>query len=192
MAAELDQPTATRLARVADRDEITEVLALYCRGVDRCDVDTLRSAFHPDAIDDHGTFTGSAWEFAAWAVKGGARYWHSSHHSVHNVIIDWVEPDVAQVESYVIAFNRRADTPGAAPRPDWASDSSHGTVEVFAGRYVDRFERRDGAWKIAHRQAIRDVDTLVDRHRWGGQIPEGGRFPDDPLYRVIGTEGTAK
>jgi hypothetical protein len=52
---------------------------------------------------------------------------------------------------------------------------------VFAGRYLDRFERRDGHWKISHRRALRDVDTLVDRRRWAGKIPEGARFPDDPV-----------
>ena len=160
-----------RLARLADRAEITEVLARYCRGVDRCDEATLADVYHPDATDDHGTFTGPAREFAAWAVQGAREFWHSSHHSVHNVVIDWTGADSAEVESYVLAFNRR--------RGDGGTD---GPVEVFAGRYLDRFERRDGHWKISHRRALRDVDTLVDRRRWAGKIPEGARFPDDPVY----------
>src|SRR5690606_12311300 len=108
---------------------------------------------------------------AAWAVAGARQYWHSSHHSVHNVLVDWQGPDAAHVESYVLAFNRRAGGDGA--------------VEVFAGRYVDRFERRDGRWRIAHRKALRDVDTLVDRRGWAGKIPEGSRFPDDPVYHPV-------
>lgn len=173
MTAAGDDPTG-RLARLADRAEITEVLALYCRGVDRCDIDTLRSVYHPDAIDDHGTFRGNAHEFAEWAVQGGRTFWHASHHSVHNVIIEWVDVDTAHVESTVLGINRR--------RGD-AGDVGDGTIELFAGRYVDRFERRDGSWRIADRRALRDVDTLLERHRWAGRIPEGSRYPDDPVYR---------
>ena len=156
------------LARLADRVQIEEALARYCRGVDRCDEAALRSAYHDDATDDHGTFTGLAWEFAAWAVRGARRSWHSSHHTVHNVIVEWTGQDRAEVESYVLAFNRRA--------------GEGGPVEVFAGRYLDRFERRAGEWRIAQRVALRDVDTLLDHRGWAGRIPQGCRLPDDPLY----------
>jgi hypothetical protein len=161
--------TSDALARLADRVEIEEVLARYCRGVDRCDEATLAAVYHSDGTDDHGTFSGPGREFASWAVRGAAKVWHSSHHTVHNVIVDWVSDDVALVESCVLAFNRRSGEGGA--------------IEVFAGRYLDRFERRDGAWRIAHRKAVRDVDTLVERQGWAGKIPQGGRFPDDLLYR---------
>ncbi len=166
-------PTETALARLVDRVEIEEVLARYCRGVDRCDLDTLVDVYHEDAVDDHGTFVGNGREFAAWAVNGAAKVWHSSHHSVHNVLIDWVDADTAHVESYVLAFNRRSARPG---------DEDPKLVEIFAGRYVDRFERRDGVWRIAHRLALRDVDTLVDRKGWAGKITPGVRFPEDPVY----------
>jgi hypothetical protein len=158
------------VARLVDRAEIEDVLALYCRGVDRCDEATLAAVYHEDATDDHGTFVGPAREFATWAVRGAQQYWHSSHHSVHNVLVEWLGDDVAHVESYVLAFNRRAGDRDA--------------VEVFAGRYVDRFERREGVWRIAHRIARRDVDTLVGHQGWAGKIPEGARHPDDVLYRA--------
>ncbi len=173
---------SSRLARLADRAEIMEVLARYCRGVDRGDEATLAGVYHDDAIDDHGTFTGSGRDFAAWAVSGAAQVWHSSHHPVHNVMIDWVAADTARVESYVLGFNRRVDTPAAGP--DGPGTADGGPIELFAGRYIDRFERRDGVWRIAHRRALRDVDTLLDRRRWAGRIPEGGRYPDDPIYQA--------
>lgn len=160
------------LGRLADRVEIEEVLYRYCRGVDRCDEATLTACYHPDAIDDHGTFNGNGHSFARWATRGAAKSWQASHHSVHNLLVEWVDDDTAHVESYVIAFNQRN---GADDAP----------VEVFAGRYVDRFERRDGVWRIAHRRAIRDTDTLVDRRKWAGGIPRGGRFPDDVVYHPV-------
>lgn len=173
-----EQPTAAdpRLARLADRVEITEVLARYCRGVDRCDLETLTAVYHPDAIDDHGTFTGNADEFARWATRGAATSWQASHHTVHNVVIDWIDADTAAVECSVLGINQRRPAPPEARNPGVER------VELFAGRYLDRFERREGVWRIAHRRAIRDVDTLLDRRRWAGAIPAGGRFPDDPLY----------
>jgi hypothetical protein len=32
---------------------------------------------------------------------------------------------------------------------------------IAAGRYLDRFERRNGEWKIAHRQACYDWNSSV-------------------------------
>jgi hypothetical protein len=174
-----NEDASARLARLADRVEIMEVLARYCRGVDRCDEATLAGVYHPDALDDHGTFTGPAQEFAAWAVAGARTFWHSSHHTVHNVMIDWLDVDAARVESYVLGVNRRVDAPA-----EGSQGGGHGPIEVFAGRYLDRFERRDGVWKIADRRALRDVDTLLERRGWAGRIPEGGRHPDDPTYRT--------
>lgn len=163
------------IRRLVDRAEIEEVLNRYCRGVDRCDEDELAGVYHADGTDDHGTFSGLGVDFAAWACGGGRRFWVASNHTVHNVIVDWVDDDVADVESYVLAFNERV---ADIDRPD----GGPGKVEVFAGRYLDRFERRNVGWRIAHRQAIRDVVTVVDRQLWAERIPTGGRFPDDPLY----------
>ncbi|MDH4143726.1 MAG: nuclear transport factor 2 family protein [Acidimicrobiia bacterium] len=160
------------VARLVDQMEIEEVLHRYCRGVDRVDAAELAACYHDDGTDDHGTFRGLGTDFARWATGGAADVWAASHHTVHNVIVEWVEPDVAHVESYVLAFNHR--TP--------AADGSDGPVEVFAGRYLDRFERRDGRWRIQHRRALRDVDSLVERRRWAGKIPAGARRPDDGLY----------
>lgn len=166
--------------RLVDRVQIEEVLNRYCRGVDRCDEAELAGVYHSDGTDDHGTFSGNGADFAKWSCKGGRRFWAASHHSVHNVIVDWVEDGVAVVESYVLAFNQRVND---IERPDGGS----GRVEVFAGRYLDRFERRDGVWLIAHRQAIRDVVTVVDPELWAERIPPGGRMPDDALYRPATT-----
>ena len=33
-------------------------------------------------------------------------------------------------------------------------------LETFGGRYVDRFERRDGEWRIAHRTVFRTWDKV--------------------------------
>lgn len=164
--------------RLVDRSEIEEVLNRYCRGVDRCDEAELAAVYHPDGTDDHGTFAGLGTDFAAWACRGGRRFWSASHHTVHNVIVEWVDDDVADVESCVLAFNQRV---AEIERRDGGA----GRVEVFAGRYLDRFERRDGSWRIAHRRAVRDVVTVVDAEPWAERIHAGGRAPEDALYRKV-------
>ena len=45
-----------RLSRLLDRNEIEEVVLRYCRGIDRRDFDLVRSCYHPDATDRHGSF----------------------------------------------------------------------------------------------------------------------------------------
>src|SRR5262249_12902605 len=46
------------------REAIRDVLYRYARGVDRADVDVLKSCYHPEAVDAHWTFIGNAHEFA--------------------------------------------------------------------------------------------------------------------------------
>ena len=40
------------ITEVADRLAIAETLALYCRGIDRCDGEQLAAVFTPDALID--------------------------------------------------------------------------------------------------------------------------------------------
>jgi hypothetical protein len=42
------------LTETGDRLAIAETLALYCRGIDRCDAEQLAAAFTPDALIDYG------------------------------------------------------------------------------------------------------------------------------------------
>ncbi len=76
------------LARLLDRQAIEEVLARYCRGVDRCDVDTLASCSHSDGTDDHGTFVGNGQGFAAWATAGAAKVWAASDPSKRSALVN--------------------------------------------------------------------------------------------------------
>jgi hypothetical protein len=78
-------PAATYLVPTAetllDREAIREAMARYCRGVDRLDADLIKSAYHPDAFDDHGPFKGLRDEFVAWVVPFLRReYVVTSHH----------------------------------------------------------------------------------------------------------------
>jgi ketosteroid isomerase-like protein len=159
------------LQMLLDKREIHEVLMRYCRGIDRCDAELLHSVYHPDATDDHGLFKGKAADFVPWALKSLGRDEGTSHY-IANELIE-VEGDVAYCESYFFAVHRRQNKDGT--KADL----------IFAGRYVDRFERREGRWKIAHRQVVFDR-SRIDKIEKSFSIEEyvcGKRSREDPVYK---------
>jgi ketosteroid isomerase-like protein len=158
--------------------EIRRVLARYCRGVDRGDVALLKSVYHPDATDDHGTFVGSGHAFAEALVEGMDQGSVPSQHHVTNVLIER-EGDRARVESYVLAFH-------PVPRDG-------GEVHALAGaRYLDRFEKRDGAWKISDRRVVMDLSrAALPGEPWKLEeafANRGGRRATDPSDGFVGDE----
>ncbi len=147
------------------------------RGIDRCDEALLRSCFHPDATDNHGHFKGNGWDFAAFIVKSIAERAHHTTHSVANVLIelDDDDEDLARGESYVLAYLRRTADDGK----EW--------LDFFAGRYVDRFERRDGVWQIASRVVVHDWSASAELSADSFPLPmdafvQGKRGRDDLVY----------
>ena len=71
--ADADEPTkAAIIQRVIDRQEITDVLMRYSRGVDRIDIETLAKCYWEDALEDHGIYVGSIKEFLEFIPSGNA------------------------------------------------------------------------------------------------------------------------
>ena len=161
------------LQRLLDEREIERRLADYCRGVDRGDAELVASVYHPDGTDDHGSFRGLGIDFAAYVTRRLAERYDATMHTVTNAVIDFTGPDTAQVECYVCARHRRADDQGAV-------------LETFGGRYIDRFERRDGRWKIGHRTVVHEWDKVehVEPAYPPDRFVRGSRSRDDPSYRT--------
>ena len=151
----------------------------YSRGVDRHDREALRSCYHVDSHDDHGHWKGNGQDFADFIIDSLIERSHTTTHSVANVFIelDPVDHDVARSEAYSVAYLRRTDASGE----EW--------LDVFSGRYVDRFERRDGEWRIADRVVVHDwsASTALD----GDNFPlpmdgftQGRRDSQDLIYLI--------
>jgi len=154
---------------VADHLEIQQVLYRYCRGVDRGDAALIASVYHPDGIDEHGPWKGLGRDFVPVVVKHMDALGVIGQHHITNVLIE-VRGNEADVESYYIAYHPEitADGPGHA---------------LTCGRYLDRFEKRDGRWAIAHRRVVLDVTRArVEGPPWPGAagFPAGGRREADP------------
>ncbi|HEY8288803.1 MAG TPA: nuclear transport factor 2 family protein [Acetobacteraceae bacterium] len=160
--------------RLPDRIEIQDCLHRYVRGVDRRNWDLVRSAYHPDAFDDHGNYKGGIDGFIESLIARHATI-EQSMHVLSNVMIAFDGPDSALAESCFITHQRIGPAAGDARlaylrggqiRPDQAVET-----EVI-GRYVDRMARRDGAWRIARRTVVYEVFR-------GQPAPTGGGLRDN-------------
>lgn len=144
----------TKMERLMARAEILEVLANYARGVDRADAPLLKSCYHPDAIEEHGgTYTGNALQYVDGAIPR-IRNLGPMQHLLGSSHIE-LSGDTAFVETYVWTFLRVT--------------TASGDLDTFTGgRLFDRFERRNGDWKIAHRRTIFDWNR--DTHASEGWV----------------------
>lgn len=159
----------TFLEELEARTAIEDCLKRFARAVDRQDWKAAREGYHDGAFDDHGFFKGPPDPFLAHVAKLHETQNHSMHFNT-NVLIEFQSRERAFVETYVLVLQRFADKRVTA-----------------SARYLDRFEKRNGEWKVVHR-------TLV----FGDMVPEPlkepVRFPegfteqkhgmDDPLYTL--------
>ncbi|HEY3263058.1 MAG TPA: nuclear transport factor 2 family protein [Pseudonocardiaceae bacterium] len=147
-----DRPDDAALQRLLDRDGLVRLSGTYLRGLDRRDAELLRSVFHDDATTHYGAFRGGPDDFVAMAMR--ALSGHETNQHFLGQINLWFGPEAvgqpvrrATGEVYFQAFHRVSATDG------------HGGARTdlfICGRYVDRYECRDGDWRIAHRTEIVD------------------------------------
>jgi ketosteroid isomerase-like protein len=157
------------LEELEARTAIEDCLKRFARAVDRQDWKAAREAYHDGAFDDHGFFKGPPDAFLAHIAKLHAVQEHSMHFNT-NVLIEFQAKDRAFVETYVLVLQRFGDRRVTA-----------------SARYLDRFEERNGAWRVVHR-------TLVFGDMVSEAMAEPPKFPaeftvqkhglDDPLYRL--------
>ena len=132
------------LQQLADLEAIREVARRYCRGVDRLDEHEMKAAYWPDATDDHGTFVGNAWEFAAHCMVGHLR-WRSTQHCIFNHTIALDDDGVhARGEIYNVSYLLQRDAD---------------VLDTWHGRYLDVYEKRDDEWRILERICVHEFTT---------------------------------
>ena len=170
------------LQRLRDEHDIKEVLQRYCRGVDRRDFDLVRSTYHPDARDAHGPYNGDVDGLIDWMTRrheGVAQ----SMHVLANCLIEWRDQDRAEVETYCVTYQRLRGS-NAATADVGLTVGGPGQQTQVRCRYLDRFERRQGEWRIADRAVIYE-SLLLETSEESPFAPEmlvATRGCDDPLY----------
>lgn len=166
------------IRELLDREAIRDCIYRYCRGIDRCDAETLASAYWPGAIDDHVFWKGTVEEFVPW-VMPILRSRSQTKHSISNILIR-IDGDRANVESYFDAYERAR-----------LKDGTPNDIFV-AGRYLDAMEKRDGEWRIGDRKVVLDwwrvLDDSADWERglFGKPARLGDRGSDDPSHALFG------
>jgi hypothetical protein len=147
------------LSLLKDRDAVRDLVHAIARGVDRFDQTLLAASILPDAVFDMGgaePMTGAA--FVA-GLKPPAEPRPGRMHVIGNVSVQ-VDGDAAESEAYIVSCM------------DILKDGTAHT-RVRAGRYLDRFRRDGGVWRLSHRIMIDEwgrVDPIVEsapqgRHR---------------------------
>jgi len=163
-----------------DRSEILDCIARHARGNDRHDEAVTSSAYHDDAVDEHGHALNAGPDYARWA---NAQHAASSVSHLHNITTHLceIDGDVANCESYSMVV---------LVSPDARSTT------IMNGRYVDRLERRDGQWRIAVRRSTVDAvitgDASMLTHPFFTQqgYPRGARDHSDISYeRPVSLDG---
>ena len=173
------------LEELSARAQIHDALLRYCRGLDRVDMDLVRSAFHKDAWIDFpaSLHVGSVDGFLDF-LSGEMPRFVRTMHFLGNSLIEFDGPNLAHVETYL-----NADHQGSQVH-QWAGEQ----VKLWA-RYLDLFEQRDGQWLIARRALRVDWMYRYPKDGWFDDHPDasvGRRDGTDPtLVKVAGFEGTA-
>lgn len=163
----MDADRLARLEQLADRQDIADSLARFSRGIDRGDRDIFLSAFHEDATIAAGSFVGGPVDLCDWSFALHEAGQAATHHNLLNMTCD-IDGDTAHVETYYLFVGRNRDD------TNW----------IAGGRYIDRFERRGGAWKIALR---------TNAIEWSGMVPTMPiPFADVPDIHVNGIPSRSK
>jgi ketosteroid isomerase-like protein len=142
------------LQMLLDEREIRLVLYQRARATDSRNLEAALSCYHDDATEDHEGFDGPIRDYLSTAspVFVGNSPVEINFHLIGNSEIE-IDGDSAHCESYFMcAITARED----------------GTARDYlnAGRYLDDFTKRDGVWRIQHRECVYEWshgEPLTDR-----------------------------
>ena len=190
----MDEMREKLLQDLVDRQEIERVVRLYCRAIDRLDIELLKSVYHPDGTDEHGSFNGNAHEFAEHIIPALREAILDGMHTITQTVID-LDGRYATVESYYLAYQR---CPGGRDKTiaffgERYARSVQADVDkdhdyFCGGRYIDLFEKRDGQWKILRRKITNEFNVvqpcgrITDQGYIAAYNLPGRRDRDDYVY----------
>jgi SnoaL-like domain len=159
------------LAELAAREAIRQQLHNYCRAMDRRDDRLGYAVWHEDGTADYGAgvFQGRGRDFVGQVSRNHLkRTVHSHQIATVGIAVTGCR---AVSEAYVTVRLRTATASGFIE-------------EFYAGRYLDRWSRRDGRWAIDHRIWVLDFDD-ADRPVSTRLPSQSSRDESDPSYAVF-------
>ena len=128
-----------RLDQLESRFQFNDLVSDYCHGFDKRDLTRFMAIWWPDAVWEigppFGDFHGAS-EISRADTDILWPAWLQSSHYTTNLRAEFEGPDIAHSVCDV----------------DCIGTTSDQQAQTVAATYFDRFERRDGTWKIAQRR----------------------------------------
>lgn len=162
----------SQIAELLDKQALYDNMMRYCRGIDRMDLELMKSTYWADGTDSHGRYEGTAHGWCEEAMRSLDVLVSCNHH-IGNVYSE-IDGNRAKRESMFLVVTTYLD---GSP------------TMMLGGRYRDLCEKRNGEWKILRRVCVWDWNQQVEFNP-GWKImraPESsywGRFyPEDPIYQ---------
>lgn len=179
----MSEPTLEQKVQIMwDKQQIYELLCRYCRGADRMDKELFLDCFWPGAIDIHvgaaGVYTGTVEEFIAGDFELWRRFSGSQHYIMNHLCE--VDGDFAVAETYQMSAY-------------WGVPGDDPALNFFnSNRYIDEFEKRDGIWKISHRELLKNFTrSQVSPHVFANDEnmwPKSYQSREDHGYRTVASQ----
>lgn len=174
-------PPDPLLQEMLDEFALRKLVHLYCRAVDRGDLEAVRELYHPDAEDQHGAFSsGSIDDFLVRLARTRPHLRSMQHHITTTNFA--IHGDSAEGEIYSIATHVFATKKGE-------------TEVIVGGRYLDKYEKRSSTWKFIERAIVTDWAHVHDpssvdlSHSMVRDSPKGSLGPDDPSFQFFSLLG---
>lgn len=180
---ELDLEAAVQ--KLLDKEVILAQLSNYQRAMDRCDHELGYGVFWEDAevVYDQDTLDNggkSGVDFVDMCLAGREANDLTSSHGITNTLVE-IDGDRAGTESY--GFLYKLQEPGDGSR----------TLILGWPRYCDKWEKRNGEWKIVYRISTNDGTVKIPNIAMSGlgDFFEYRRDTDDVSYDAL-AYGTAE
>jgi len=138
----------TVLQEMIDEFQLRKLVHAYCRAVDRGDIAQLKNLYHHDAVDGHGGFSAGTADRFLEQLTAARPHIRSMQHNITTMNFT-ISGHAAEGEIYTIAIHTLAG-------------SGQDLDLVVGGRYLDKYEKRDDAWKIIERTIVTDWARVND------------------------------
>lgn len=164
-----------------DEFHLRKLVHAYCRAVDRGDIEGLRDLYHPDAVDAHGGFSSGGVDRFIEELSAARPFIRRMQHNITTVNFT-IAGDAAEGEIYTIAVHTLAGR-------------ERDTDLIVGGRYLDKYEKRGGTWKITQRTIVtdwaqvRDPSSMDLTHPITRQTLKGALDTSDPSYEFFSLFG---
>ncbi|KQU52340.1 hypothetical protein ASG84_25150 [Rhodococcus sp. Leaf278] len=161
-----------KINELIDKQALHDNLMRYCRGIDRMDLELMKSTYWEDSTDDHGRYVGAGHGWCEVAM-GSKEVLVSCNHHISNVYSE-IDGDRAHRESMFMVVTTYLEG-----KP----------TMMLGGRYRDLCEKRDGQWKVLHRVCVWDWNQQMEINTgWSimkaPELSNWGNFhPLDPIYQ---------